>query len=624
MSKSTFNAETLVAALRHRAARRPDTEHLTLLGPGGPEGVTFAELLADAEAVARGLASRGVSPGHTVALMLPTGRDFFASFMGVLFADAVPVPIYPPVRLDQLEEYAERQAGILKNAGVRALITVRQAENLALLLRPRVPSLKAIVRPEKLAADGRREPAAPAAIAPDPEDLALIQYTSGSTGDPKGVSLTHSNLISNIRSIGEAVEVRRDDVVVCWLPLYHDMGLIGCWLFSVCFGLRMISLSPLAFLRRPRRWLEAVTAYRGTLSAAPNFAFELCLRRLKDADLEELDLSSWRVALSGAEPIDPDTIERFSERFGACGFRRETMLPAYGLAENSVAVTFAPLAEAPRIDRVEREAFQRRHRAVAAADGDAGALRFVSVGRPIPGNEVRLVDDRGRPVSERIEGEIQFRGPSATAGYYRNPEASAAIRTADGWIRTGDKGYLAGGDLFITGRLKDVIIKAGRNLHPSEVESVAASVDGIRKGCVAAFGVPSERTGSEDLVVVAETRLLKDPEVLRRLASEIKRRVAAEVKVSPDAVELVPPRTIPKTPSGKLRRAETRERYLSGSLEPRRRPVWFQVLRLAGAGAGAYLLAWLWRGPLARWRSAHEAAEGGANETEDSSPTAPP
>ena len=234
---------------------------------------------------------------------------------------------------------------------------------------------------------------------------------------------------------------------------------------------------------------------------------------------------------------------------------------------------------------------------------------------------MRLVDAKGRPAGERVEAEIQFRGPSATAGYYRNPKATAAIRTADGWLKTGDRGYLADGELYVTGRVKDMIIKAGRNLHPPEVESAAAAVDGIRKGCVAAFGVPSARTGSEDLVVVAETRQ-QDPEALRRLASEVKRRVAAEVRVSPDAVELVPPRTVPKTPSGKLRRAETRERYLAGALTPRRLPVWVQVLRLAGAGAGAFLLARLWRGPIARWRrvekeKAAAGGEPGAEETKE-------
>ncbi|MCP3961730.1 MAG: fatty acyl-AMP ligase [bacterium] len=601
MAAHSFDGTTLVEILRSRADTRPEVGHLVLLpDDGGPaEAASFGDLLEGAEAVARGLRARGVEPGQTVALMLPTSRDFFSSFAGILLAGAVPVPIYPPVRIDQIEEYADRQTGILRNAQAVALVTVRQARALASLLLPKVPSLETIVRADRLAEEGRRATNAPgaAAGAPTADNLALIQYTSGSTGDPKGVSLTHANLIANIRSIGEVVEVSEEDVVVSWLPLYHDMGLIGCWLFALCYGLPIVAFSPLAFLRRPKRWLRALSDYHGTLSPAPNFAYELCLRRIRDRDLEDIDLSSWRWALNGAEPIKPRTIDRFSERFRPYGFRPEALKPVYGLAENAVALTFPTADGAPRIDRVEREPFQRQRRAVPA-EGENGAspeaLAFVSVGRPIPGNEIRLVDDGGESVPERVEGQIEFRGPSATPGYFRNPEATAEIRTADGWTRTGDRGYLADGDLFISGRSKDMIIKAGRNIHPAEVEAVAEDVEDIRRGCVAAFGVPSSRTGSEDLVVVAETRK-KDPEIRQRLASEVRRRVSSAIKVAPDAVELVPPRTVPKTPSGKLRRTECRDRFLNGALTPRRRPAWVQITRLGGAALGTYLLTRLWR-----------------------------
>ena len=387
--------------------------------------------------------------------------------------------------------------------------------------------------------------------------------------------------------------------MVCWLPLYHDMGLIGCWLLSLSLGFRMISLSPLAFVRRPKRWLQAITEYRGNLSPAPNFAFELCLRRVRDRELEDFDLSSWRVALNGAEPVNPETVERFSERFGRCGFRARALLPVYGLAENSLAVAFPAADSLPRIDAIDRDAFHRRGHAVPVEPGqvkagESSVLRFVSVGEPIPGNEIRLLDDGGKPVPERVEGHVQFRSPSATRGYYKNPEATAAIFTEDGWLDSGDRGYVADGDLFITGRTKEMILKAGRNVYPAEVEALATEVDDVRKGCVAAFGVPGALTGSEDLVVVAETRV-KDPEILRKLATEIKKRVHAGIEISPDVVELVPPRTIPKTPSGKLRRATTRDRFLDGALIPKRLPAWMQVARLAGAAAGALLGAWLWR-----------------------------
>ena len=597
--KKPFRSSTLVEVLRHRAAEMPDVEHLTLLGDDdSSESLSFAQLLEGAEAVARGLRASGVEPRRTVALMLPTGFDFYFSFLGVLLAGAVPVPIYPPVRLDRLEEYAARQAGILGNARVRALITERRAETLARLLQPKVRSLRTVTRVERLAEVGRRAGNERAEISLDTGDLAFIQYTSGSTGDPKGVTLTHANLLANIRAIGKAVDVSDDDVVVSWLPLYHDMGLIGCWLFALHYGLRMVSFSPLAFLRRPKRWLRAISDYRGTLSPAPNFAYELALRRIHDRDLEGVDLSSWRWALNGAEPVSPETVARFCRRFAAYGFREEGMKPVYGLAENAVALTFPGADETPRVERVEREAFERQGRAVVVADGDPPdgleTLRFVYVGRAIAGHEVRVVDGEGAEAGERIEGDVEFRGPSATPGYYRNPRATAAIRTADGWTRTGDRGYLVAGDLYITGRSKDVIIKAGRNIHPTEVEAVAARVDGIRRGCVAAFSV-SDDGGREDLVVVAETRE-RDPQAQARLATEVRRRVSSAIKVAPDNVELVPPHTVPKTPSGKLRRVECRARFLAGELIPQHPPVWVQVARLGAAALVATGLAWIWRG----------------------------
>jgi len=598
MDGTMQHSDTLTEVLRRRVATEPDRKHLTLLESDREvESLSFGKLLEGAEGVARGLLSQGVERQQTVALMLPTSREFFFGFMGTLLAGAVPVPIYPPVKIDQIEEYAERQVRILRNAQVTALLTPKRATKLARLLRPKVPSLRTILQPDKLLEKKRTAiPVESPELSVSSEDLALIQYTSGSTGDPKGVALTHGNLIANIRSIAEAVQVTPDDVVVSWLPLYHDMGLIGCWLFALYHGLEMVCFSPLEFLRQPKRWLRALSDFGGTLSPAPNFAYELCGRRIRDGDLDGVDLSAWRVALNGAEPVDPDTVDRFCERFGVCGFRAEAMLPAYGLAENAVALSFPPPGRPPRVEAVDRDTLHREGRAVPVGDRECATepLRSISVGVAIPGHEIRLVDDQDREVAERVEGNIQFRGPSATSGYYRNPKATAAIRTADGWTRTGDRGYLAGGELFITGRSKDLIIRAGRNLDPVEIEALANQVDGIRRGCVAAIGVSNPTTGSEDLVVIAETRK-EGPRTRRRLAAEVRRRISDATKVSPDEVLLVPPRTVPKTPSGKLRRAETRGRYLSKTLTQRRPPVWVQVARLAlGAGWVAFL-AFLWQ-----------------------------
>jgi 1-acyl-sn-glycerol-3-phosphate acyltransferase len=555
------SARTLAEVLAWHVDRHPERVHVLLLDEDGRERpLTYGQLQERAQAVAAGLLARGFRPGETVALMLRTEESFFPVFFGILLAGGIPVPIYPPFRPGRLEEYAERQLGILGNAGVRWLVTFARAERVAVLLRPRLPSLTEVTTYERLALPGARGPESRSAAT----DPALIQYTSGSTGDPKGVLLTHANLLANIRGIGRAIAVTSDDLAVSWLPLYHDMGLIGVWLGSLYFGTPAVLLSPLAFLTRPARWLRAISAHRATLSAAPNFAFDLCVRRLGESDLEGLDLRAWRLAMNGSEPVSADTIERFTARFARCGFRREAMSCVYGLAESAVGLTFPPLGMPPRVDRIDRETFQRERRARTAPADDASALKFVSCGRPLPEHEVRIVDRADRLLPERVEGHVHFRGPSMTSGYYRNPRATRAV-LHDGWMDTGDLGYWADGELFVTGRSKDVVIKAGRNLYPQEVEEIVGGVAGIRPGCVAAFGLHDPAAGTERLVVVAESREAAPArlEVIRAAALD---RIVATLGIPADVVEIHPPGAVPRTSSGKVRRTAAREAYLAGSL----------------------------------------------------------
>jgi fatty-acyl-CoA synthase len=555
-------AATLHESLWRRAQSHPGRPHVYLRREdGGEETITYGDLLGQAAAVAGGLRERGIRRGDTVAVMLPTGREFLAVFQGILLAGAVPVPIYPPARLDRLEEYAQRQSAILADAGVRALVTIGRARGVAAVLGACVPSLRDVLTAGDLAAAGASMAGPEGAGA----DAAFIQYTSGSTGAPKGVLLTHDNLLANIRAIGRGLDVRPTDVGASWLPLYHDMGLIGTWLFCLHHGLPLALQSPLSFLTRPERWLWSIHNRRATLSPAPNFAFELCVRRISDQALEGLDLSSWRVALNGAEPVSPETIDRFVARFGPYGFRREAMMPVYGLAESSVAVAFPPMGRAPRVDTIARAAFEQERRAVPAPEGEAGALRFVSVGRALPEHEVRLVDDAGAEVAERAVGRLLFRGPSSTAGYFRKPEQTAAITLPGGWLDSGDLAYAAEGELFVAGRRKDLIIKAGRNLVPQEIEEIAASIRGIRRGNVAAFGIRRPDLGTESLVVVAETRLT-NPAARDRLCAIVTEKIAEALGLPPDVVALVPPGAVPKTSSGKVRRNATRELYEAGTL----------------------------------------------------------
>jgi 1-acyl-sn-glycerol-3-phosphate acyltransferase len=561
-AQSLESAATIHEALWRRAQADPDRPQTYMREDDGSETVlSYGALLDLAQRVAGGLRERGVARGDTVALMLPTGSDFLACFQGILIAGAVPVPIYPPVRLDRIEEYAVRQSAILADAGVGLLITIDRARPIAALLRPRVSSLRDVVTPRELRDSGARC----ATLEGAPSDAAFIQYTSGSTGAPKGVLLTHANLLANIAAIRAGLDARPTDVGASWLPLYHDMGLIGSWLFCLHEGFPIDIQSPLAFLARPERWLWAIHRRRATLSAAPNFAYELCVRKIKDEALEGLDLSSWRCALNGAEPVNPDTLERFARRFAPYGFRREALMPVYGLAENSVGLCFPPVERGPRIDSIERLAFEAERRAVPASPSDTRALRFVAVGPPLPEHEVRILDDSGADLPERSVGRLVFRGPSATSAYFNKSEATAAMTLPGGWLDSGDLAYRADGEIHITGRLKDLIIKAGRNMVPQEIEEAAAGADGIRRGCVVAFGAADAALGTEILVVVAETRAT-DAATRERIEAAIIERVAATVGVPPDVVMLVPPGAVPKTSSGKIRRSETRQAYLVGSL----------------------------------------------------------
>ncbi|MGE0196370.1 MAG: AMP-binding protein, partial [Methylocystis sp.] len=499
-------AKTLIDALTQHAERHGDRDHVLLWrAEGAPEPLTYRDLYHAARAAAGGLIARGVGAGDRVAIMLPTSRDFFVAFFAVLFCGAIPVPIYPPFRLSQIEDHLRRQAGILSNAEASALITNAEIRVVGGLLYGLVSALQHIVTIPELSAAAPL----PAPLPASPDATALIQYTSGSTGDPKGVVLSHANLLANIRAIGAALKASSADRVVSWLPLYHDMGLIGCWLGSLYYGAPALIMSPLSFLADPARWFWAIDAHKATISAAPNFAYELCLKAIDDAKISGLDLSSLRAIMNGAEPVSPTSVARFAQRFAPYGFRSEAMTPVYGLAENAVGLAFPPLGRGPLIERVDRRTLDRDGVARVAAAGAERAVSFVACGRPLPHHEIRVVDDASRELPERHEGRVQFRGPSATRGYFRNPEKTAKLFDGD-WLETGDRGYIAGGDVFITGRIKDLIKRAGRNIYPHELEEAVGALEGTRKGCVAVFPAIDARAGTERLIVLAETRLTDD------------------------------------------------------------------------------------------------------------------
>jgi len=550
-------AETLLEVLDWHAARHPGRVHVTLLeAEREAHRLTYGELAARTRAVAHSLQRRGLEPGQSVAMMLPTGAAYFHAFLGVLAAGGVPAPLYPPFRWTQIEEHLRRQARILENCAAPVLVTVAQAQPAARLLQAQVPTLRHVVVAEDLVNE-EQAPASPCA----PTDTALLQYTSGSTGQPKGVVLTHANLLANIRAMGAAIGVTPADVFVSWLPLYHDMGLIGAWLGSLYFGIGLVLMPTPDFIVRPARWLWAMHRYRGTLSGGPNSAYEVLAAKLPDDELRGLDLSSWRVAFNGAEPVRAATLERFARRFARYGFDARAMVPAYGLAECTLALTVPPLGRGPLVD----------------------ARGVASCGRPLASLEVRVVDEAGREAAEGKEGRIEFRGASATSGYFRNPEATRKL-LREGWLDTGDLGYFAAGELYVTGRAKDVIIRAGQHIHPYDLEEAVGALAGVRAGCVAVFGASDRATGAERMVVVAETPLT-DEAARERLRRRIAELALERLGAPADDIVLSGARVVLKTASGKIRRSACRELYERGVLGAAQRPVALQLARLALSAA---------------------------------------
>ena len=578
-----LQAQTLTEALEYHVERQPDRLTVHLYEEGRETPITYRQLYDGALGYAARLAQAGLQPGQMVAIMLPTCKEYLFSFYGVLLAGGVPVPLYPPARLSTIEDHMTRHVGILKSAGATIMITIPEAKALAYLLRAQVESLRAVLMPSDLEGSG----AGFAPVRGKSGDIGFLQYTSGSTGNPKGVVLSHANLLVNVQAMGKAVSAGPGDVFVSWLPLYHDMGLIGGCFATMFLGFPVVLMSPLAFLSHPASWMRAIHRHRGTISGGPNFSYELCLRRIADEEMEGIDLASWRFAFNGAEPVSPDTITAFEQRFAQWGLRKNVLSPVYGLAECTVGVAFTTPGEPWRMDALDRERFSQTGEAVLARPDDPAPLRVVGCGHVVEGHDLRVVDAAGLELPDEQEGLLQFRGPSATSGYYRSPEATKKLFDGD-WLNTGDRAYLKEGMVYLTGREKDIIIRGGRNISPYELEQAVGDLGGVRRGCVAVFGSRDAATGTERMVVLAEMRNADASRHadLKRMINEL----AVSLTGAPaDDIVLAPPATVPKTSSGKIRRTAAREFYERGPTSVGRQAVWLQFVRLALAGAGPQL-----------------------------------
>ncbi len=519
---------------------------------------SYADLRLASLGVARALREAGLRPGDLAALAIGDAEQFLTTLFGASMAGIIPASLDPPVAASNPSAYLEATARIIRLTGARAVITTSALRQEFDDMRARCPDIDVVLSRDALDAPPL-EPDHTASL----DDIALVQFTSGSTAVPKGVVLTHRNLSANIDAINGPAGLGSSttDSAVSWLPLCHDMGLIGMALGPLYCGRPAVLLAPQAFVKRPAEWLRAISRHRATVSFAPSFAYALCVRRLKDRDLEGLDLSCWRVAGCGAEPIHAPTLAAFAERFAPVGFRVTSFLPSYGLAEHVVAATFAPRGRPPRVDQVSPDDLTERRTAIPKNGTPGSGVTLVSCGRPFPGHRLRIVDEQGRELPERHVGEITLAGPSVMLSYYKQAELTAAT-LRNGWLYTGDLGYVSDGELFVCGRVKDIIIANGRKYHPQDLEWGVEDLPGVRRGRIVAFGTP-RHGGPDRVVIVAEPSGTVASDIL---SDAIRRRIGDLCGLSVDEVVLVRNGTVARTTSGKVQRAAIKARYERGEL----------------------------------------------------------
>jgi fatty-acyl-CoA synthase len=542
LAEAAQSGEGYVFAARDRETRRP-----------------YAELFDASQRAASVFRATGLRRGDLVALIVDEAECFLTALFGASSAGVVPASLYPPSTSSDRRSYLDATAAILRHAHVRAVVTTSVLASEIEEMRSTCPDLDFVISTGDLLTQVAAA-FTPAGVSLD--DIALVQFTSGSTSAPKGVAVTHRNLAANIDAINgpAGLASSSSDAAVSWLPLYHDMGLVGMALGAMYCARPAVLMTPQAFVKRPAAWLRAISRHRATVSFAPSFAYGMCARRLTARDLEGLDLSCWRVAGCGGEPIHVPSLAAFAEKLRAVGFRETSFLPSYGLAEHVLAVTFAPRGRPLRVEHLPVDELAPGAGAVENGAQIDGAS-VVSCGPALPGHQIRIVDENGDEVADRALGEITLAGPSVMRGYFGD-DGLTARTVRDGWLHTGDVGYLSSRELFVCGRIKDIVIANGRKYHPQDLEWAVEDLGGIRPGRVVAFA--SRRVGAADRVVI----VLEPTGAVEAglLTQSIRQRIADVCGLYVDEIVLVPGGTIGRTTSGKVRRLATRRRYEMGEL----------------------------------------------------------
>lgn len=530
---------------------------ITFVAGDDHETVTWGRLHQEAMAVAAGLQARGVKPGDHVALLGPTTRNLITAIEAVWISGATLVTMPLPMRMGNIDEFIDQTRNRIRRSD--SSLVVIDSELAAFVEPvegdPPFLGLDDLVGPDAASADDYERPPS------DEDGLAVLQFTSGSTAEPKGVMLTHKAICLNQDGATEAAQTCPEDVLVSWLPLYHDMGLIGLLGIPMATDINLVQGAPQDFLARPLRWMRWMSDFGGTGTAGPNFAYALAARALRRCE-EPLDLSPARIMLNGAEPVDPTTFRRFFDAAERFGMDPGSAYPAFGMAEVCIAGCFPVPGKGLRTDWVDKRALELDMDARPVEPESEDSVELAHLGSPVPGMEMRIVDRQtGEVLGDRKVGELQLAGSSLTQGYYRQPDATAEL-LVDGWLHTGDLAYTVGGELVVCGRIKDVIIVGGRNVYPQDIEKVVGEIEGIRTGNVIAFGVDG-RHGAQNIIVVAESRGGDLAEIRRSSTSAVTKAEG----IPPKEVVLVEPGTVPKTSSGKLQRSACKASYLAGELQ---------------------------------------------------------
>lgn len=550
---------TIADALVRSAKEHPENYQVYLDDVGNPTRYTFVDIERETAHLAAGLQAQGLSKGDRVGLVLIDPKDFILTFYACLRIGVVAVPLYPPMSMADLDAYIEKLTRICTDADCKMLIASTRIHKVLWQVVSRVPSMKTLIDVEALGKHKQTLDAPHIA----PEELAFLQYTSGSTSDPKGVMVTHANLYHNIYGLTrkETLDLGPSDTTVSWLPQYHDMGLIGFVIAPMLICMNAVFIPTISFLKRPNRWMDAVHTYRGTATFCPPFALGLAARRARPKQLEKWDLSCLRFVGVGAEPIQPDGARQFTELFSEhCGLAKNAVLPAYGMAEATLGMSIKPVTETMRTIHIDHELFQNE-KIVKIVEPSDDSAEHVSCGPVLPEHELAAFDEDGNQLPEGAEGELWFRGPSVANGYWNNEKGTREAFREDGWLRTGDLGFIYDNEIYVSGRVKDLIIVNGRNIHPQSLEWPLYALEGVRPGNVVAFSCRGKTT--EEIILCIETR----PEAPEDLEQQVRDTIVRSFGVPVEKVVLLQPGQLPKTSSGKLQRRKTRAMYLSGELE---------------------------------------------------------